>query len=354
VDFRFLPNVAKVQTEGKATMADVGAVHIVSYNDVEKTVQHIRVVERSDLKTSVTWVLEESLPPVPVQGATHTITLYRITEPEGQTLVEYHSDYSQDVSNFILVDSKYKKIEFFKQLARAATRRAKNWIPIESDSQLMNKYISSLGVKGDFNFSDVYGTTPDLLAMVPQPVLAVLLLFPISEASEAFRKSQAEEVEKKGQTVSPNVWYIKQTVGNACGTIGLLHAIANNQTKVQLAENKFFANFLRRTRGQTPQQKASALENDTEIEVAHEKTAKEAKSKVDHKINDNLHFNCWVCVDGGLYELDGRKRFPIYHGPTTQANLLSNACRLIRTQFMDRAPADLRFNMVALARKDDS
>jgi len=133
-----------------------------------------------------------------------------------------------------------------------------------------------------------------------------------------------------------------------------LHAIANNQTKVQLVENKFFANFFRRTRGQTPQQKATALENDTEIEVAHQQTAKEAKSKVNHKINDNLHFNCWVCVDGGLYELDGRKRFPIYHGPTTQANLLSNACRLIRTQFMDRSPNDMRFNMVALARKDDS
>jgi ubiquitin carboxyl-terminal hydrolase L3 len=28
--------------------------------------------------------------------------------------------------------------------------------------------------------------------------------------------------------VSPSVWYTKQTVGNACGTVGLLHTIANN------------------------------------------------------------------------------------------------------------------------------
>jgi len=217
----------------------------------------------------------------------------------------------------------------------------------------MNKYISTLGVKGDYEFTDVLGTDPDLLAMVPQPVLAVLLLFPISEASEKHRHAQAEEVDKKGQKVSEKVWYIKQTVGNACGTIGLLHAIGNNQNKVQLVEGKFFKNFFGRTATQTPAARAEALEADTEIEVAHQHTAAEAKSKVDHKINDNLHFNAWVCVDGGMYELDGRKRFPIYHGPTTQANLLRDACVAIRREFMNRDPTDMRFNMVALARKQD-
>jgi len=34
--------------------------------------------------------------------------------------------------------------------------------------------------------------------------------------------------------VSEKVYFLKQTVGNACGTIGLLHAIGNNLSQLEL------------------------------------------------------------------------------------------------------------------------
>lgn len=36
--------------------------------------------------------------------------------------------------------------------------------------------------------------------------------------------------------MSPDVYFIKQTIGNACGTIGLIHAVANNQTHLEFGE----------------------------------------------------------------------------------------------------------------------
>lgn len=66
--------------------------------------------------------------------------------------------------------------------------------------------------------------------MVPQPVSGILLLFPIKDASEAYRDEERTRIESGGQTLSENVYFMKQTIGNACGTIGILHCMANART----------------------------------------------------------------------------------------------------------------------------
>jgi ubiquitin carboxyl-terminal hydrolase L3 len=58
--------------------------------------------------------------------------------------------------------------------------------------------------------------------MVGQPVLAVLFLFPVKDVSEAHRREEAERVKREGQVVSPQVFYMTQEIGNACGTVRLL------------------------------------------------------------------------------------------------------------------------------------
>lgn len=51
---------------------------------------------------------------------------------------------------------------------------------------------------------------------------------------ENFRKQQTEKI--KDQEISSKVYFLKQTVSNSCGTIGLIHAVANNKDKVKLGE----------------------------------------------------------------------------------------------------------------------
>jgi len=113
----------------------------------------------------------------------------------------------------------------------------------------------------------------------------------------------------------------------------------------------FFAKFIKETKDKTAEERAQALELNSDIEVEHQQVASEAKSDVNHEVNANLHFNCFVHVDGSLYELDGRKKFPIHHGKTTQKSLLKDAVNVIK-QFMARDPKEIRWNMAVLIGPD--
>lgn len=53
---------------------------------------------------------------------------------------------------------------------------------------------------------------------------------------EAFKQEEEERLKGQGHGVSPDIYFIKQTIGNACGTIGLIHAVANNQAHLQFGE----------------------------------------------------------------------------------------------------------------------
>lgn len=41
--------------------------------------------------------------------------------------------------------------------------------------------------------------------------------------------SEDSKIQSEGQVLSPRVYFMKQSIGNACGTVALMHALANNQ-----------------------------------------------------------------------------------------------------------------------------
>lgn len=64
------------------------------------------------------------------------------------------------------------------------------WVPLEANPEVLNTFAGKLGVDladQGFGFQDVYGLDDELLMMVPQPVLAVILLYPLTEELEEKR-----------------------------------------------------------------------------------------------------------------------------------------------------------------------
>uniref|UniRef100_A0A8C9UN85 Ubiquitin carboxyl-terminal hydrolase n=1 Tax=Spermophilus dauricus TaxID=99837 RepID=A0A8C9UN85_SPEDA len=151
----------------------------------------------------------------------------------------------------------------------------------------------------------------------------------IHSQHENFRKKQIEEL--KGQEVSPKVYFMKQTIGNSCGTIGLIHAVANNQDKLEFEDGSVLKQFLSETEKMSPEDRAKCFE----------------KNEVDDKVN--FHFILFNNVDGHLYELDGRMPFPVNHGTSSEGSLLQDAAKVCR-EFTEREQGEVRFSAVALCK----
>lgn len=236
----------------------------------------------------------------------------------------------------------------------SSSRPKKQWLPLESNPEVVNKYLGKLGVSSKFGFSDIYGTDPELLAFVPQPCYGVVALFPISDNYEKARAEEEAHIKAKGQAaISPKLWFTKQTVGNACGTVAILHTLANTGKLIGLSDDTPVGRFFAKTRPMNADDKAQALEDDTEISTAHSSAGQEGQTAApDLGERVDMHFVALVHLDGGLYELDGRKPFPIHHGPTTEGTLLGDAVGVIK-KFMARDPTELRFTMMSFGAVQD-
>uniref|UniRef100_A0A671KGI2 Ubiquitin carboxyl-terminal hydrolase n=1 Tax=Sinocyclocheilus anshuiensis TaxID=1608454 RepID=A0A671KGI2_9TELE len=211
------------------------------------------------------------------------------------------------------------------------------WLPLEANPE----FLRQLGLVPTWQFGDVYGLEAEVLSLVPRPVCAVLLLFPITEKYETFRQEEEAKIKAQGQAVSSDVYFMKQTIGNACGTIGLIHAVANNQRHLEFEPNSPLQAFLLQSAKMSPEEKAAFLEKDEVIKYVF------VAPSLDEKVD--LHFIAFVNYEGHLYELDGRKPFPIVHGETTEDTFLEDSAEVCK-KFMARDPQELRFTVVALSK----
>ena len=224
------------------------------------------------------------------------------------------------------------------------------WVPLESNPDALNTFAHGVGLPEGYGFVDVWGVDAELLGMVPRPCLAVTLLFPMSEANSEYKEAQDTKIKQDGQEISEDLFYMSQVVRNACGTVATMHILANTIEETGLPEACAASNFFNSAKGMTPQQIGSALAEASEIHAVSEAGSKQGQTETpEATMKTEGHFISFVCKGGDLYELDGRKNFPINHGPIQEGeDLLTAAAKTIKTCFMDTDPTSTQFNMMVL------
>jgi len=217
------------------------------------------------------------------------------------------------------------------------------WLPIESNPTVMNQFLHNLGMPKAWAMTDVYGLDDGLLDMIPQPVAALMLLFPINEKYENYVKTIDFE-----KATPPSLYYMKQTISNACGTVAMLHSVANNTDVISL-DNGILKDFLESTKESTPEERAKQLEENDSVCEVHDNIAREGQTAAP-SLEDSVdyHFIAFVEKDGVLYDLDGRKPAPVDCGPSSKETFLKDAAKQCKA-YMERDPDNINFTIVALA-----
>ena len=85
---------------------------------------------------------------------------------------------------------------------------------------------------------------------------------------------------------------MKQTISNACGTVAMIHSVANNLDVINL-ENGILKDFLDSTKGVTPEERAKQLEENIQVSEVHDNIAREGQTAVSeiliHRVEKTLN-----------------------------------------------------------------
>ena len=182
----------------------------------------------------------------------------------------------------------------------------------------MTHLVRQLGLSPGLAFHDVYSLTePSLLSFLPRPAIALLLVFPVTDTYEKFRQQEdSSREEYSGSGEGEEVVWFKQTIRNACGLIGLLHAVCNGQSRRHIQDGSDLQKLVNDATPLTSTERADLLYESQALESAHADAAKRGDTAApDAEANVDLHFVAFVKSEqGDLWELDGRRKGPLRRG----------------------------------------
>lgn len=220
-------------------------------------------------------------------------------------------------------------------------------VPLEANPETLNHFLGLIGFDVQkYRFVDVFSTSDqDLLNLVPRPVLGLLLVKPSSGST-----SITSDVDNN----LTDVLHMSQTIGGSCGSLAVLHLIANlnnvNVSNGQLCQpGSWLESFLSGTKKDLDEE-FCRLHN----QAACHQSNQTSHTKVIPGRRVGTTFAAFVPIQVHdqnstvLVELDGRKHGPIIHGATSSTTFLEDSCRWVEHDLMTNMP-DGKFAILALA-----
>ena len=238
-------------------------------------------------------------------------------------------------------------------------------VPEENNPEVMNALSARLGLTaGKLAFHDVWSLTePELLSHIPRPCLGLLVIIPLTPTWHASRTAEDAtlpdpDTSTDPSTQTPVLWF-PQTIGHACGSIGLLHLLLNLPPAVAASGPDSTLAVLRRAALALPKasDRAQLLYDSEGFEEAHASVAGLGDTAaLTPDIQNGQHFVAFVKgADGHLWELEGARRGPLDRGALEEGeDVLSPAAvarGIGRVMEMERdgGGGDLRFSVIALS-----
>jgi ubiquitin carboxyl-terminal hydrolase L3 len=186
----------------------------------------------------------------------------------------------------------------------------------------MTKLAHKLGLSDKLVFQDVFSVTDeDILAMVSRPCYALLWLFPITDAGErefVDEENGFEAYDGSGPN-EPVLWF-HQTIGHACGLMGLLHCITNGEPAAHITPGSELDKLVQAAIPAKPLERSKQLYDSDVLEICHKEAAGQGDSRVPDASEPVLYgFTAFVRgKDGHLWELEGRRKGPVDRGVLTE------------------------------------
>lgn len=196
-----------------------------------------------------------------------------------------------------------------------------------------------------------------MLALVPRPVLALIFIAPghVYHAARDDENARTELYDEAGPE-QPVVW-MQQTIGEACGLMALLHAVCNGDAKKYVIPGSVIDELRTKVVPLRREQRARFLYDSEALEKAHASAAVLGDTGAPEL--GTVAEGAFVCFvkgdDGHLWELAGYAKGPYDRGELGEGEdmLSERALSLGVKTFMEKAPGETRFSLVALAPNEE-